>query len=343
MKIGIISDIHLGINENKPYFLDYQLKCVNHIYSEFKKIGIKDIIYLGDVFDKRYSISVKTLKVAEELFNNNFNQHFLLGNHDITYKNSNELNSVQILLGKKNKVYVDDPGEIEFSSKKFLIVPWINKSNINNSVKVIKESKADYCLGHFDLQGFEMIRGIESKSSLFKTSILENFDLVVSGHYHCYSNKQNITYLGSVCEMNWNDYNVKKYCGYIDTDTDELNLIDIPYTMYDIIRIKDLNCLDSLDSNSFTNKIIKCYLYITRGIKVEKFINKLDQNAFSVNVIDEMIINSTSNIDLDDSKMSVVDMWKSYLDELEMSTKDKTIINKIFSDVYIKVNSGETD
>jgi len=339
MLIGVVGDIHLGINENKPLFNLYQKKCITHIYNEFNMKGIKDIIYLGDIFDKRYSISVKTLKQANDIFDNRFNQHFLLGNHDVTYKNSNELNSVELILGKKNNVVVNLPEEIEIGGKKILLVPWINKTNLNQSTEIINDSTADYLLGHLELNGFEMIKGIISRTGQFKSTLLKHFKHVITGHFHNYSQRKNITYLGAVCEMTWNDFGVDKYAGMIDTDTDTLHLIEIPYKLYDTIRIKKNEPLPNIDQ--FKDKIIKVYLYTKRTIKIEKFITQLDDICQSINVIDEQVITATEDFDIESHNMSILELWKSYLDEMNITKKDATIVNKIFQDVYYKVSIGE--
>lgn len=342
MRVGIVGDIHLGINENKPQFVKYQNKCLEYIFAEFRNLGITHVVYLGDVFDKRQSISVKTLRQAMDVFENNgFEQYFVLGNHDVAYKNSNELNSVEILLGEKNKVFTDLPEEIELGSKKFLMTPWLNKTNVEEATKIIKKSKADYLMGHLELGNFEMIRGINSQHGHLSLSTLESFEHVISGHFHCYSNRGNITYIGNVCQMNWNDFGEEKKVGYIDTETDELHYVPIPYTLYEKIKIKKDTELN--DPLQYEDKIVKCYLYTDRNIKIEKFITKVVDVAMSVNVIDEQVMIATEDFELSEHNMGVVDLWSKYLEELDLTKKDKRIINDIFNNAYLRVNLGDTD
>ncbi len=343
MRIGIIGDIHLGINENKPQFVDYQNKCIQFTFDEFRKLGITTIIYLGDVFDKRQSISVKALKQCIEVFDNEFEQHFILGNHDVAFKNSNELNSVEILLGDKerNHVYTSLPEEIELGGKKFLMTPWINKTIVEESTKIIKKSKADFLMGHLELGSFEMIRGINSQHGHLSLSALENFDRVISGHYHCFSHRANVTYLGNICQMNWNDFDEYKHVGFIDTETDEFKLIEIPFILYEKIRIRSAD--DCKDPLQYKDKVVKCYLYTDRNIKIEKFITKVVDVAMTVNVIDDTVMMATENFDVEGSNMGVTDLWEKYLEELDMTQKDKEIINNIFHNAYLKVNLGDTD
>ena len=341
MLVGIIGDIHLGINENKVQFIEYQNKCLEFIFEEFRLLGIKDVIYLGDIFDKRQSISVKSLKQCYDIFDNEFNQYFLLGNHDVVFKNSNDLNSVEILLGDNNKVYTNLPETLELGGKTFLMTPWINKSNTEISNTIIKESKADYLMGHLDLSGFEMMRGIVSTQGHCSLKTLENFEHVVSGHYHCYSNRGNITYIGNVCQMTWNDYDEKKHFGYINTETDQLNLVEIPHILYEKIRIKSAK--DCKNPLQYKDKIVKCYLYTNRNIKIEKFISEIVDVAMTVNVVDEQIMLGTTDFNIEDQNMSVLELWHSYVSELDLTEREMAIVNKIFEDVYIKVQIGDMD
>lgn len=338
MKVGIIGDVHLGVNEENQVFVDYQVKCINFIFDEFKKQGITDIIYLGDILDKRQSISVKTIKLLKNILKNDFNQYFLIGNHDTVFKNSNELNSVELLLGEDNKVIPNLPEEIELGNKKFLITPWINKSNIEESTKIIKKSKANYMLAHLDLIDFEMIRGIVSRKSHIDLKLLNDFEHVISGHYHCYSNKNNITYLGSVCEITWIDHEVDKFCGWIDTETDKLTTLKIPLTIYEKIRIYTED--DCIDFEKYKNKIIKIYLYTDRNVKVEKFISSVIDVANSVKIIDEKAITDSSSDDLDieTKNMKVLDLWKNYVEEIEMEDNERQIITDIFQDAYMNIH-----
>jgi DNA repair exonuclease SbcCD nuclease subunit len=238
-------------------------------------------------------------------------------------------------------VYTTLPEEVEISGKKFLMTPWLNKSNVEESGQIIKNSKADYLMGHLELSSFDMIRGIKAQHSHLSLNLLESFEHVVSGHYHCYSNRGNITYLGNICQMNWNDYSEIKQVGYIDTETDDLHLIKIPFTLFEKIRIRSID--DCKDPSQYNDKIVKCYLYTDRNIKIERFITKVVDLAMSVNVIDDTVMIATENFEVSEHSMSVTELWASYLEELDMPKKDKEIINSIFNNAFLKVNLGDTD
>ncbi len=73
----------------------------------------------------------------------------------------------------------------------------------------------------------------------------------------------------------------------------------------------------------------------------EKFISDLVDVCQSVNVVDEQVMLATENFDVDSHNMSVLELWKSYLDELEIPKKDAAVVNKIFNQTYLKVSTGD--
>jgi DNA repair exonuclease SbcCD nuclease subunit len=337
-----VPDIHFGAHENDNIFLDYQFTSIDWLYQVAKKYDVKDIIFLGDIFDKRRTINLRILdKIQTKFFQEDFNHYYILGNHDAYYKNNNEINSLNVLLRSDN-IYTDIPEEIIIQGKKFLMTPWINKENNEKTLEVIRNSNADYLCGHLDLRGFELMRGFLSEHSSIPLEELEKFDRVISGHYHCYSERDNITYLGSLCQLTWSDLNEDKFVGLLYPETGEFKLEKNPQNYYEIIKIKNLQ-LDIFDLEYYRNKKIKIYLYIDRKVKVEKFISAIVDIASSVTIIDEKVISNTANIDIEASKLTIQELWLAYLNELDMTDGDKKIINQIFTTTYTQVSTGNID
>jgi len=343
MKIGIVGDLHIGIQENNFNFIDYQTESLKWVYKTFKEQGIKHIIFLGDIFDKRKHITFKTLKLLNETFGDpDFEHYCIAGNHDCYYKDTNEINSLDLLL--EDFAYVkkvtQEPETINIGGTNFIFIPWINKSNYESTLKKIRDTKAKVAIAHLDLSGFELIRGIVSTHDSLDVKYLDKFDHVFTGHYHNMSENGNITYLGSLCEQTWNDVNESKYIGIYDTKSEEINYITNPYSIYKILRIKDDN-IDDHNLEDFRNKNLKIYLYTNRNIKIEKFINKIIEVAYNVNVIDEQVMNVGSDLEIDTTNISILSLWQNYIKELDLGKRDKNHINRIFEDTYTKVTSGE--
>lgn len=345
MRIGIIGDIHFGVNENNEQFVNYQINSIEWALSEFIKNDIKHIVFLGDFFDKRRYIVFKTLSLVEKIFSkseySHFEYYFLVGNHDCYNKNNNDINSPQLLFKNNNIQIFSEPQEILFDNYPVLFLPWINKENMEESDNIVNKTKSKCVFAHLDLTGFEMTKGINSSHSQISIETLEKFSHVISGHYHLYSNKRNITYLGSLCQQTWNDHEIDKFIGIFETENEEINLLKNPFDFFRMIRIKNNEDIKLFSINDYVGKNVKIYLYIERTIVIEKFIESIIEVASIVNVIDEQIISTTLINDIETSNMSIIELWKQFIETSEFDDKSKKGINKLFIETYNKVNNGE--
>lgn len=342
-KIGIVGDIHFGANENSEVFTEYQNQSIDWMYNNMRNRGISNIFFLGDIFDKRKHIVFKTLETVQKTFNrtDEFNHIIIAGNHDCYSKSNNDITSIRLLL--PNMTVIDDlPETVNIDGKSFLCVPWINKTNIDQVKEIIENSKADILFGHLDLVGFEMIRGIKSEKGHISLNILSNFDHVYSGHYHCFSSKNNITYIGSLVQLTWNDHGEDKFIGIYDTETDEIEYIANPYSIYEKIFIDGKEKLPSPDD--MKGKLVKIFIYIERDIETERYINSIIDVAANVNIIDERTLRE-STVDCKQIKgMMIHEVWNEYLNaDKSLSDSEKQLINKLFNDTYTEVMMGEEE
>ena len=104
MKIALVTDLHFGARNDNLKMASHQKKFYDEVFFPYlKEHNIKEIIDLGDTFDRRKYISFTSLKAAKAMFfdplkENNIKTHMIVGNHDTVYKNTNELNSIYLLL-----------------------------------------------------------------------------------------------------------------------------------------------------------------------------------------------------------------------------------------------------
>jgi DNA repair exonuclease SbcCD nuclease subunit len=103
MKIAIITDQHFGARNDSPHFLDYYEKFYRDTFFPcLANNGITTVLILGDTFDRRKYINFYSLKRAKEMFfdelaRNNLEVYMLAGNHDTYFKNTNDVNSIDLL------------------------------------------------------------------------------------------------------------------------------------------------------------------------------------------------------------------------------------------------------
>ena len=165
MKIAIITDTHFGARNDNQNFSNYFYKFYDDIFfPTLEKLGITTCVHMGDVVDRRKFISFKTASDFRQKFINRFYElnidlHIIIGNHDTYYKNTNEVNSMEELVGShKANIYIN-PQVVEFDDCPIQFMPWINANNYDESMKALSTSSAQILMGHLEINGFEMYKG----------------------------------------------------------------------------------------------------------------------------------------------------------------------------------------
>ena len=224
MKILLITDQHFGVRNDNLHFVEHYRKFYSKIVIPFLKAsGIKEIINLGDTFDRRKYVNFMSLEAAKEMWFDPVKElgckmTALVGNHDIYYKNTLRINSPDELLGGYDIDVITEPTTRTFDGTDILLLPWICDENYDRTLRSITESTAPVCMGHLELNGFEAHPGhVMDKGT--DMSIFKNFNKVFSGHYHTKSNKDNCYYLGNPYQLYWNDYGQKRGFHVFDTET----------------------------------------------------------------------------------------------------------------------------
>ena len=169
MKVAIITDQHFGARNDSIAFLDFFEKFYeNTFFPTIDSAGIDTVLILGDTFDRRKYINFYALDRAKKMFFDKLEErgirvHMLAGNHDTYYKNTNEVNSPELLLTEYNNIdVISKPETIIIDGTSICMMPWICPDNYQDSIDQIKNTKAEICMGHFEIAGFAMHRGIES-------------------------------------------------------------------------------------------------------------------------------------------------------------------------------------
>ena len=233
MKVAIITDTHYGARKNSKLFHDYFLKFYNDIFfPTIDKEGISTILHLGDAFDNRTGINFAALSWAKDnifdpIKERGINVHLIVGNHDSYYKNTNDVNAVDLLLREYDNVNVySEAIEILVDKLKILFVPWINTENEEKTFKLIESTDCKISMGHLELAGFAANKQVIIESG-HDRKLFEKFDKVFTGHYHTRSTDGKIIYLGNPYEMFWNDVEDTRGFHIFDTDTLKLTVIDL--------------------------------------------------------------------------------------------------------------------
>ena len=335
MKVALITDTHFGARNDNQNFNEYFFQFYeNQFFPYLKEHNITNVVHLGDVMDRRKYVSYRIAKDFRERFIDKFediNFHMLVGNHDTFYKNTNEVNSLQELVDgrHKNITVYEKSTEVEFDGCKILFVPWINTENMSHTMKMLQTSDAQICMGHLELNGFEMQKGLVMDHGWDKQEF-KRFDMVMSGHYHHKSDDGQIFYLGTPYEIYWNDWNDPKGFHVFDTEKRELERIVNPLTIYSKIYYDDTVSIfdDNHDMSAYKNKYVKLVVVNKKDLyQFDKFTDRLLQaDAFEVKIIEDFSELDADNVsdDIVENTEDTMTLLEKYIDQLDVTlSKDR--------------------
>ena len=342
MKLAIITDQHFGARNDSIAVLDFYEKFyTNTFFPKLDEEGIDTLLVLGDTFDRRKYINFYALQRAKKMFFDKVEErgirvHMLAGNHDTYFKNTNEVNSPDLLLVEYSNIdVINSPETIVIDGTSICMMPWICPENYQESLDQIKNTKAEICMGHFEIAGFTMHRGMQSHDGLSK-EIFNKFDMVFSGHYHHRSDDGHIYYLGNPYELTWQDYNDPRGFHLFDTDTRKLEFIVNPYTMFARVEYddKETDPID-LDTVDLTDKYVKLIIVNkTDYYKFDKFIGKLyNKGCADIKIVEDLSEYEEGDVGDDINLEDTVSVLSNYIDSLNTDT-DKDQVKTYMRGLY---------
>jgi DNA repair exonuclease SbcCD nuclease subunit len=273
----------------------------------------------------------------------------IVGNHDVTYKNTNEINAMHELFDHYNNINVyTEALDIEYDGCNVAMVPWINSGNYEQTLQYLKETKAQVVFGHFEIAGFEMDRGNICHTGMDK-STFDRFDTVLSGHFHHKSTSGNITYLGNQYEITWADYNDPRGFHVFDTETREITFVQNPHRMFHKINYDDgttdFEHWKAYDYASLKDAYVKVVVLNKQNPYL--FDNVVD-NLYKAGVGDISIVEDfTETIvendqELIDQAEDTMTILSKYIDNLTL-TVDNDKLKILMKELYVEALTTETE
>jgi DNA repair exonuclease SbcCD nuclease subunit len=340
-KIFIVGDLHFGVKGNSVTFLDQQKNWFfNHFIPLIQTEKPSDIIFLGDIFDSRNSLSPLILNTVREIFKtivaSNCKVHAILGNHDIFFKNTKNIHSLNVLQDQGVHVYAS-PTEVIINNKKCLMLPWIIKNEEKHVALLLASNSYDFCFGHLEINSFEMVKGKKEENGLSK-DLFANCKKVYSGHFHLRGSDKNITYIGTPYELSWNDYLDKKGVYSVNTSNFNETIIDTTSMPSHVKISNNLYKLEDVTRKMINNNIVKL-IFKANTPEVEKinFIEKINSSEpFSLIIDEEDSENYFENQEeIDASIKDTMGFLTEYLNIVELPAElDKKKVLERIEDLY---------
>lgn len=354
MKLCILGDTHFGARGDSLDFHKYFRKFYNDVFFPYlKENNITTIIQMGDLFDRRKYINFNSLYLSrkyffDELIANDLHMYTLIGNHDVSFKNTLEVNSPSLIIGDyQNIKVIQDFETITLDDLSIDVIPWICDENESEIFNKIKKSKSDICFGHFEIAGFEMDRGNICDTGIDK-KLLNRYDVVLSGHFHHKSSDGNITYVGTPYEMTWADYSDPKGFHIFDTETREMVFVKNPYTMFNKIlyddSTTDFEHWKKFDFDSLKETYVKVVAVNKQNPYLFDFV--LD-NLYKSGCSDISIVEDFTDVQIDDDIIDQAEdtmtILSKYIDALELDVENDQL-KKLMRELYVEaLNTEVTD
>lgn len=340
MRIATLNDLHFGFGGDNPTIARAQTRFFNDVFMPVvDERGIENVILGGDIFDRRRSSDHATVQLAcdvlfQPLADRRIRTPAIVGNHDVYFKNTNRINSLQLFASRFKNVEVVDDKPVE-AYPDVLLVPWITESNADVCLDAIKAHKQRICIGHFQMEGFQLLAGQPVTQGLSR-SMFRPFDLCLSGHFHKKMIDGNINYLGTAYQMTWADASETKGFHILDTDTATIEFIPNPHSTF-VNVVYD----DSMALPDVKDKVVR--IVVPAGVEVDpvKFdsiVRQVNDDAARVSVIDSMPKSSATIADTEvkntvDELVEAVPEFAPHGDQSFIEDVQRDIV-KLYADAH---------
>lgn len=221
-KILFFTDIHLGARNNSD---QHNLDCLDYIdwfIEHSKSEEPSHIVFLGDFFENRNAINVRTLNYATDLCRRlnalNIPIIWIIGNHDLYHRANRKIYSTGIFEELQNFIIVSEPIEL---TKDFYAAPFLFRAEYPELAGTINSYK--YVLGHFEFQNFVVTGATRTLEHGPEASAFGGPKYIFSGHFHKRQFNKNIVYIGNTFPTNYGDAgDAERGCAVFDVLNDEV-------------------------------------------------------------------------------------------------------------------------
>mgnify|MGYP001485326863 FL=1 len=200
------------------------------------------------------------------------------------------------------------------------------------------------CMGHLEIAGFEMMKGIKNEHGINK-SVFTKFDTVFSGHFHHKSDDGHIYYLGSPYEIYWNDCDDRKGFHILDTESRSLDRIINPRTIHKKIYYDDTqNDYRTHNLEQYKDNYVKVIVVNKKDLyQFDQFTERLlKADSHEVKIIEDFsdLDANTVSDDIVENTQDTMTLLSKYIDELDV-TLDKGRLKNLQRQLYTEAQDLE--
>jgi len=338
-KVALITDTHFGVRKGSQIFHDYFSQFYNSTFFPLlDSRSIDTVVHLGDCFDVRKGIDYWSLDWAKTNFFDPLKERgiqliLIVGNHDIFYRESLSINAPSLNLAEYDNItIIDTPRTVSVRDTNVFMVPWICAGNAERFTQELDATTADISMGHLELAGFYANKDYQCQHGT-DPKVFQQFQTVFSGHFHKKSTRGNITYLGNPYQLYWNDEGDTRGFHLFDLETQELEFIENPNTMFHKIYY-DEGKSSLINPNKYKDSYVKVIVEGSSSpVKLSRVVDKLyDTGIHDIKIIENIDISIDEDVEVEAE--DTLTTLTNYVNAMEDVNKDGVI--SIFKSLYVE-------
>lgn len=230
-KAAIFTDIHFGRKNSSITHNEDCIEFIKWFIDKAKDHQVDHLIFGGDWFEHRDSISGKTLDyshyamsiIKKEL--GHLPLFFIVGNHDLVYRNTRNIFNTKIFEPFSNLIIIDENKTFKINDKDVLFCPFLFQNEYPEQVEHINSH--DIVFGHFEFKGFVITGDTKVMDHGPEHKDFKKCKRIFTGHFHKRQNKDNVHYIGNTFPMDFSDANdTKRGMMIYEYENDEVKYID---------------------------------------------------------------------------------------------------------------------
>lgn len=225
-KLVMFTDIHFGCRNNSDQHNLDNLEYIDWFISVVKSEKPSHIAFLGDFFENRNQINVRTLnhglEACRRLDALGIPIIFIVGNHDLYHRSDRSVFSTSMFDDLENFIIVAEPVEL---TKDWFVSPYLFRNEYPTLAGEINSHR--YVLGHFEFRDF-VVTGADRKMDHGPdASHFSGPTYIFSGHFHKRQANKNIIYIGNTFPTNFGDAgDAERGCCVFDVENDDVYFHD---------------------------------------------------------------------------------------------------------------------
>jgi DNA repair exonuclease SbcCD nuclease subunit len=225
-KLAMFTDIHFGARNNSDLHNLDNLEFIDWFIERVKEEKPSHIAFLGDFFENRNAINVRTMNHATDACRRlnalGIPIIWIVGNHDLYHRQNRTIFSTDMFNDLENFFIVSEPIKLNAD---WFVAPYLFKDEYPTLIADINSSK--YVMGHFEFRDF-VVTGADRKMEHGPdASDFSGPEYIFSGHFHKRQTNKNIIYIGNTFPTNFGDAGDKERgCAIFDIENKDVYFHD---------------------------------------------------------------------------------------------------------------------